>query len=300
MDETLTVEPFGFFTLDSLRAGWYLVWRQLVRVVPLAVVSALAGAGLGRLGFPVLGLLTCALGVLAAVVWAIVLVPQLASQWAESYHGYPLTGRARVWWAISWRSMVASAVAAVVLTPPTMVGASLSIAFPGSALGGLGKLIMGLLSLVNAAAAILTTGWAMSKVASMQLTGLPMTTLPFERVGGPVEPVAVSAGHHEQVTAETGHEMHEMPATPLAMAPAEPIAVAPAVTAPVAVAPAPVIVAPAPSPSRPAPVAVAAPALAHAPAEGKRQCPKCGLHETERGTVIGWYCTICGWRESRR
>jgi hypothetical protein len=294
MDETLTVEPFGFFTLDSLRAGWYLVWRQLVRVVPLAIVAAIAGAGLGRLGFPVLGLLISTLGILAAVVWAIVLVPQLASQWAESHHGYPLTGRARVWWAISWRSMVASAVAAVVLTPPTMVGASLSIAFPGSALGGLGKLIMALLSIANAATAVLTTGWAMSKVASMQLTGLPITGLPFERVGGLVGPVPVStpADQDDHTTAAPGHEML---ATPLVMAtaPAPALAVAPAVAAPVAIASVP-----APGPARPAPVAVAAPARGSA--EGKRQCPKCGLHETERGTVIGWYCTICGWRESRR
>ena len=34
--------------------------------------------------------------------------------------------------------------------------------------------------------------------------------------------------------------------------------------------------------------------------EGKRQCPKCSLYETELGKVIGWYCRICGWRESRR
>lgn len=32
---------------------------------------------------------------------------------------------------------------------------------------------------------------------------------------------------------------------------------------------------------------------------GTVQCPKCMLYETERGTVIGWYCRICGWRESR-
>ena len=34
--------------------------------------------------------------------------------------------------------------------------------------------------------------------------------------------------------------------------------------------------------------------------DGKRQCPKCSLYETELGKVIGWYCRICGWRESRR
>jgi len=29
-------------------------------------------------------------------------------------------------------------------------------------------------------------------------------------------------------------------------------------------------------------------------------CPKCGSRDTERGAVIGWYCRVCGWRESRR
>ena len=65
--------------------------------------------------------------------------------------------------------------------------------------------------------------------------------------------------------------------------------------------------------SEPAPMpeggVVAAPAMAARPAtaavasashEGKRQCPKCSLYETELGKVIGWYCRICGWRESRR
>jgi len=47
--------------------------------------------------------------------------------------------------------------------------------------------------------------------------------------------------------------------------------------------------------ARPAPAAVAS-----ASHEGKRQCPKCSLYETELGKVIGWYCRICGWRESRR
>ena len=45
MDDLLTVEPFGFFTRDALRAGWYLAWRQLIRVVPLAVGALLIGAG---------------------------------------------------------------------------------------------------------------------------------------------------------------------------------------------------------------------------------------------------------------
>ena len=37
-----------------------------------------------------------------------------------------------------------------------------------------------------------------------------------------------------------------------------------------------------------------------APAAAERlQCPKCGLREIERGQVIGWHCTVCGWRERR-
>jgi len=56
--------------------------------------------------------------------------------------------------------------------------------------------------------------------------------------------------------------------------------------------------APAPRPApRAAAVATAPPPAA---AAGKRQCPKCSLYETERGSVIGWYCKVCGWRESRR
>jgi hypothetical protein len=279
MDETLAVEPFGFFTRDSLRAGWYLVWRQLVRVVPVAVGALLIGFGLGRLGLSVLGGVVSGLGVLAAAVWAIVLVPRLASQWAEGHYGYPLTGQGRVWWAIFWRSSVASLVASVVLTPPTMVAASLSIAFQDSALGGLGKLMMALLVVVNGVVAVVTTGWAMSKVASTQLSGLPMTSLPFEPAEISSEPSAL---------AELEHADEMVTPSPVTM----PEAVAMPVVAhtPTAVATAP----PA------APIAVAAAAPRAVVTEGKRQCPKCGLHETERGTVIGWYCTICGWRESRR
>jgi len=277
MDETLAVEPFGFFTLEALRAGWYVVWRQLVRVVPVAVGALLIGAGLGRLGLSVLGVLVSSLGVLAALVWAIVLVPRLASRWAEGYYGYPLTGPGRVWWAIFWRSSVASLVASVILTPPTMVAASLSIAFQGSALGGLGKLMMTVLGVANGVVAVVTTGWAMSKVASAQLSGLPMTSLPFEPAAIASEPVGLPERDDEMVTSS-------------------PVAIPEAVAMPATV-PVPAVAVTAP---RLAPVAVAAATPPAAVAEAKRQCPKCGLSETERGTVIGWYCTICGWRESRR
>jgi hypothetical protein len=49
-----------------------------------------------------------------------------------------------------------------------------------------------------------------------------------------------------------------------------------------------------------APVAPrAAPPAPTAASGERRQCPKCGLRETERGQVIGWHCTVCGWREAR-
>ena len=77
--------------------------------------------------------------------------------------------------------------------------------------------------------------------------------------------------------------------------------VTPAALSPIEVEP-PVVVAQEPAPApRPAPRAAPAPAAPPVvSAEGKRQCPKCGLYETERGSVIGWYCKVCGWREARR
>ena len=37
------MEPFGFFSVDALRAGWYLIWRQFVRVLPVGAGSVLIG-----------------------------------------------------------------------------------------------------------------------------------------------------------------------------------------------------------------------------------------------------------------
>jgi hypothetical protein len=279
MDPLLTVEPFGFFTLDALRAGWYVFWRQLVRILPVTVVvGAIGGAFLGS-RMVVLGTVIMALGFTAAIIWSAVLLPQLASRWAEARYGYALTGLFGVWWAITWRMAVAALIAAVIFTPPNMVALSLSTVFKGSALGGLGQLLMFLLGLANFVVTILAMGWAMSKVAESQLSGMPAVPLdaPWSPAPTASEPAAVFA--HEPVAA------HEPVPTGLRVA-AEPIA-----PPPVAPAAAPVAV------SAPAAV-VAAPAAAVR--TGKPQCPKCGLYETERGTVIGWYCTICGWREIRR
>ncbi len=279
MDDLLTVEPFGFFTRDALRAGWYLVWRQLIRVVPLAVGALLIGGALGGLGMGVFGVVVSGLGLCAASVWAALLIPRLASQWAVEHYGYPLTGQVRVWWSIVWRVFVAAFIAAVILTPPNLIALSLSTAFKGSLLGGLGKLLTAVLGLANVGVAVLATGWAMSRVTAMQLSGLPLALVPLEP-----EPI-VSESPLLTSPAET--VSFETPAAVAASAP---------LTLAVAVAPVPVAIPVAPAPAAAAPQPAGGPAAV----EGKRQCPRCSLYETERGSVIGWYCTICGWRETRR
>jgi hypothetical protein len=258
MDALLIVEPFGFFTLDALRAGWHLVWRQVVRVVPVAVVGGIVGGLLTGFRMPVLGAVIIGLGVIVAVIWGAVLIPQLTSRWAEARYGHSLSGPVSVWWGVTWRVVVASLVAGVILTPPNLVTLSLSAAFKNSALGMLGQVLTGLLGVVNVIVTVMATGWAMSRVTDAQLSGLPVASASF-----PPAPIV-------------GHPLPVVPTRIPAAAP-----VAPPVAA--ALPPSP------PAPSVPA-----------GRAGGKRQCPKCGLYETERGAVIGWYCTVCGWREGRR
>jgi hypothetical protein len=266
MDDADTIEPFGFFTLDSLRAGWYLVWRQMVRVLPLVAAAAVVGFGLARLDFGSLATIVLGLGVLAASIWGLVLVPRLTIQWAEQWYGATLTGQIRIWWGVTWRVIVASLVAGVICTPPNFVAMSLTTAYPGAALGMLGSLLALLLGVVSFAVSLLATGWAMSKVATIQIAslgGLPpmIVPAPLGAAAPALEPEPVGVAARAIVTA---------PAPVMAAA---------------AVAAAPVVrTTPAPRPV----------------VSDKPQCPKCGLHETERGSVIGWYCRICGWREGRR
>jgi hypothetical protein len=276
--EVLIVEPFGFFTREALRAGWYLAWRQLIRVVPLAVGAILAGAGLSHFGLGVVGTLVMGLGLCAASIWAALLVFRLAGQWAVVTYGYPLTGALRVWWAITWRTSVAALVASIIVTPPQFVALSLSASFPASLLGLFGKGLSLLLNVATFVASLFAMGWAMSRVASTQLSGLPLASIGFlpEPAGEPVSTGPVTA-------------VAAPPSTRSAAA--VPVAASPA---------APPVVESSPTTRPGAPVAVLQPRRAPAGAEAKRQCPKCGLYETERGSVIGWYCTICGWRESRR
>ena len=246
MDASLHVEPFGFFSLDALRAGWYLMWRQFVRILPIVVAAGAIGGALTGVGMMVVGILVISLGIVAATIWANVLVPRLASRWTEARYGYALSGPLAVWWGITWRVLVAALVAGVITYPFDAVARSLAESFKGSAMGLLGQLLTALLGLASVAVTMLATGWAMSRVAAAQISGLPV-----------IEPARSAS-------------------------PTLAVATAPAMAAPVSA------------------TAAAPAARGGSRTEGKRQCPKCGLYETERGAVIGWYCTVCGWREARR
>jgi hypothetical protein len=277
MDDA-NIEPFGFFTVDSLRAGWYLVWRQLVRIAIGGVVVGAAGALLAALGLSALATIVLGLGVAALVIWSTILIPRLTIQWAEQWYGATLTGQVRIWWGVVWRSFVASLVAAVVCTPPNFVALSLTTAFPSSLLGLLGGVLSVLLGVVNFGATLLATGWAMSKVATGQIAADAAVSRAFTPPAetsalAPAAPAVVEPVVEPEPLAEPALEQ----ARTLVAAPAPVVTTVPA--------------------ARPAPVA-AAPRPAAAP--DKRQCPKCTLYETERGSVIGWYCKVCGWRESRR
>ena len=271
MDEANTIEPLGFFTLDALRAGWYLVWRQLVRMVIGAAVVGAASALLAALGLATLATIVLGLGAGAVMIWAILLIPRLTIQWAEQWYGVTLTGLGRIWWGVSWRVSVASLVGAVICTPPNFVALSLTTAFPNSALGLLGGLLTVLLGIANFAVAVLATGWAMSKVATEQIAEGAAITPVFTGLAE-MSADAPLAAEPESLADRAAGE----PAVPLAT-PAPAVATAP-------------VARPAPAEPRPAPRPAAA---------DRRQCPKCSLYETERGSVIGWYCKVCGWRENR-
>jgi len=259
MDESDAVAPFGFFTLDALRAGWYLIWRQLIRVVPAVVVPVLVGLLLAQVGLGAFSAIVMGLGLVLATIWAAVLIPRLTIQWGEQWYGATLTGQVRIWWGVCWRVFVASLVAAVICTPPNFVALSLSTSYAGSALGMLGGSLTVLLGAVSFVVAMLATGWAMSNVAVGQISALTLAPPVFAPTPEPVAAFAAVEG-------------------PVSLLPPVPVVV----TAPAA--------RPSPTPTLPPP---------RPPVASGKQCPKCGLSETELGSVIGWYCRVCGWREGR-
>jgi hypothetical protein len=108
--------------------------------------------------------------------------------------------------------------------------------------------------------------------------------------------VAVGVANVVVSVLATGWAMSRVAATQLSTV----VPMTPAIGVPVAQRPASVEFEPARPAPRRAPVSVGTVAAPSVSEQGTRQCPKCGLHETERGSVIGLYCKVCGWREARR
>jgi hypothetical protein len=301
MDDSTTVEPFGFFTLESLGAGWYLTWRLLVRVAIAGAAAAVVAGVLQALRRPELAATVVSLGLVAAIVWAAVLIPRVTIQWAEQWYGATLTGRVRIWWGVAWRVCVVAFIGAVICTPPEFVALSLMTAFAGSALGMIGGLLSFALAVANFGVSVVAAGWAMSKVAAEQIeTGVaeaPDVTLPVEP--GPLASPSLEPEPLQRIEADVPAPV--APPAPVVRA-ATVATTAPVITAaPIAaaspvVAALPVVAAAAAPAARPAPPA---PAPRPTAAADRPQCPKCSLYETERGTVIGWYCKVCGWREGK-
>ena len=286
MDESPDIEPFGFFTVDSLRAGWYLTWRLLLRVAIGAAAAGVAGSVLSALRRPEAAAALITLGVTAAAIWAAVLVPRVTIQWAEQWYGATLSGRLRIWWGVTWRVLVVSLVAAVICTPPEFVALSLKTAFPGSTLGMVGSGLSLTLGVLNIGVSIVAAGWAMSKVAVEQIARgeASVGDVPLAAASDPLPPASPERGFAPVATAGSAPSSPSFSAGSVAAALVEPARVERR--------------APAAAPTLAADTPAAAPHPA--PAGERRQCPKCGLHETERGSVIGWYCKVCGWREARR
>lgn len=261
--DSRAIEPFGFFSLESLRAGWYLAWRLVVFTLPFTVgpmvVAALVAAWGLWLAVPFITLVGLVLGVVAAVR----ITNHVANVWALGEYGRPLPKG--VWWSVTWRVLLVSVPLSLLLTPfllisqgPLLVGGVLDLVLPVIGLSLAGFFVV---------ATVQSYGWAMSTAVADRLG-----------VGGPLDELDAS-DETEPVRAR-------------ALVPRRPAPSPTAARARRAVPPR------RPEPARrPAPRPAAA--TLQAPAPAAVQCPKCGLRETERGSVIGWYCRICGWRERR-
>ncbi len=273
---TQVIAPFGFFTYDTFRAGWYFLWRMCLYTLPAFVIAMIGVVMMVMAFFSAgiygqdtkdqaalmeavtgtqfwIGIVLIFLGGLGGFIASIPLTTSIARTWA--LRTWNRTFESPVWWSITWRVFLVSLLVAVIGQGVNVVIKALTspTASEGSTLvGGFLSLVVALLNLV---VTLLSYGWAMSRVAASRIGGLGVAT-------------SVVAGLN-----------------PLGYVPT----MGPQYTPP---RPAPVMAPRAPTPPPPPPASGSAPA-------GRRQCPKCSLYETEKGTVLGWYCKVCGWSESR-
>ena len=310
---TQVIAPIGFFTYDAFRAGWFFLWRMCLYTLPAFVVAmigaammimSLISAGIHGEGTPDQGALTevvssgqfwigvalIFLGSVAAFVISIPVTTKITRAWTQRTWNRTFAGG--VWWAISWRVFLVSLLAAAIGQGFNVVIGALT-----SDTAGLGSNLLGLflilgVSALNIVVTLLSYGWAMVRVALSRMGGVGVATT----VVAGLNPLGYAPTTGPQYSAPPRPAPVTPLRTPRAPSPTAPDPTMPSAPTPVATPapPAPVMTPRAPAPPPPAPP----PPPSGAAATGRRQCPKCSLYETEKGTVLGWYCKVCGWRET--
>jgi hypothetical protein len=256
------IGPISFFSHASLGAGWYIAWRLAVFTAPFWAGPGAVAAALIYVfpERPELALLAAALLVLGLIASFVTSV-RLTTRIAAGWalRRWGRTFTQGVWWGIFWRVAVVGFVTSII-TGAVQAGAAVYAAVkPWSPEVLFVTMIPYAVMLVSLVVTLRSYGWAMSTMAARRVAGTAAASPPAP---GPAPAPALRAA-------------------PLP-APRPPVTAAPQAAIPTAMA---------------APPAASA-AVATAP-DDRMQCPKCGLRETERGTVIGWHCKVCGWREGR-
>ena len=172
--EPRAIEPFGFFTLESLRAGWYLGWRLLVFTVPVVVVPLAIAAVLGASGLWLAGALVALGGMVLAMAVAVRFTNRVAAAWTRREYGRPLP--AGVWWSVSWRVLLVSVPLSLLLTPlglfsegPLFVSGVLDLVFPVIGL---------LLAAFYVVGTLQSYGWALSTAVADRFSAAGLDTEP--------------------------------------------------------------------------------------------------------------------------
>ena len=163
------VEPFEFFTLDSLKAGWYLSWRLWLRLlgiyVGVAVLGVVVAISLGRAAgrglLPIL-VIVAAVAIVASIYPVVVFTNRIVRGWALSYYGREL--HSGVWWGIAWRSAMVSLAMSV--------GIGVAQFFFRGAFALVAHVASFTLVITQIVLNLQATGWAMSVMVARQLEGV--------------------------------------------------------------------------------------------------------------------------------
>jgi len=152
------IQPLRLFSIEALRAGWYLAARVLPWMLPYPVLGLAVFFVGTRLGFAHIGaVIACSIFAAAFGVF-INRSGRVASRWAESRWGRALPDDDMVWLSILWRAMVALMKTWFVTSPALILIALADNAF---------LLVVGVV--LSATLILAAGGHAMSRVAAARL-----------------------------------------------------------------------------------------------------------------------------------